>query len=150
MPSYNKAKLLNMLEQRHAASLSMRDLSERFRDASSEKEVARSKIYEETRGRRLPDGFLARLLGLPADEALALTSEEIDTFSEVIGGEERHFRTGIGFATYRRFINARDKAARLSDALESARTILEERFGIVPNLVDAVRSWGFADPELEI
>lgn len=150
MPSYNKAKLLNLLEQRRAAWLTMRDLSDRFQEASSEKELARGRIHEETRGLRLLDGFLARFLSLPADEAFALSGDEVETYEAERQGEKVRYRTGIGFGTYRQYINARDKAARLSESLDAARTIHEERFGIVPNLVDAVRSWGFANPELEI
>lgn len=146
MASYDKPKLLALMEQRRTANLSLTDLSGRLREANTEKNVARNKIQADTLNVRLPDGFLNRLLTLKTDEALSLTVDEVQIFTE----QEGQYFTNINFAAYRKYILARDKAARLGAACESAQNNFSEQFSIVASLRDAVREWGFADPELEM
>lgn len=146
MSSYDKPKLLALMEQRRTAQLSLTDLSGRLREANTEREIARNKIQTDSLNVRLPDGYLTRLLTLKTDEALSLSVDEVQMYAEQ---EAQHY-TNINFATYRQYILARDKAARLGEAYESAQKDFNERFGIVASLRDAVREWGFADPELEM
>lgn len=146
MASYDKSKLLALMEQRHAAQLSLSDLSSRLREAAQEREVVKGAIKANSQSARLPDGFLNRLLTLETNEALSLTVDEVQTHKE---GAVSYY-TNINFATYRRYILARDKAARLGETYESANNDFSERFGIVASLRNAVREWGFADPELEM
>lgn len=146
MASYDKPKLLALMEQRRTAQLSLTDLSGRLREANTEREVVRNKIQTDSRSVSLPDGFLNRLLTLKTDEALSLTVDDVQIFTE----REVRYCTNINLATYRRYILARDKAARLGEAYERAQKDFSEQFSIVASLRDAVREWGFADPELEM
>lgn len=146
MASYDKPKLLTLMEQRRTAQLSLTDLSGRLREANTERDVARNKIQTDSRSVRLPDGFLNRLLTLKTDEALSLTADEV----QICTGQAARYYTNINFATYRQYILARDKVARLGEAYESAQKDFNERFSIVTSLRDAVREWGFSDPELEM
>lgn len=150
MASYDKPKLLALMEQRRTAHLSLLDLSERLRDANEERGTAKSKIITDSSRLRLPDGFLNRMLTLPTNEALALSADEVQTYTDRPGDDAPVYKTGINFATYRQFIHARDKVVRLKEAHENTQNNFNERFGIVARLRDAVREWGFADPELEM
>lgn len=150
MASYDKPKLLALMEQRRTAHLSLADLSERLRDANTERETAKNKIHVDSQSARLPDGFLSRLLALPTNDALSLSGDGVQFYEEQSGENVRRYKTGINFATYRQYINARDKVERLKEASETAQNNFSERFGIVARLRDAVREWGFADPELEM
>lgn len=138
------------MEQRRTAHLSLLDLSERLRDANEERGTAKSKIITDSSRLRLPDGFLNRMLELSTSEALSLSGDELETYTDRPGEDAPRYKTGINFSTYRRFIQARDKAARLKETHENVKNDFDERFGIVPRLIDAVRAWGFADPELEM
>lgn len=146
MASYDKPKLLALMEQRHAAQLTLTDLSGRLREANTERDAARNKIHTDSLSSRLPDGFLNRLLALKTDEALSLAVDDVQIRKE----QEAQYYTNINFDTYRKYILARDKAARLGESYESLQKDLSERFGIVSSLCDAVREWGFTDPELEM
>lgn len=150
MASYDKPKLLALMEQRRAAHLNLTDLSGRLRDAREEMSAAKNRIDADSRRLRLPDGFLNRLLALPTNEALSLSAEEVGTYADHPGEDAQRYKTGIIFSVYRQYIQARDKAARLKEAEENAQNDFSERFGIVPHLIAAVREWGFADPELEM
>jgi len=150
MASYNKSKLLQLLEQRRAAFLLLRDASDRFTDARTEKERYRNAMLADSRNKLVPDDFLNRLLKLPTNDALALSADEVGIYVAMQGNEERRYRTGINLNHYRRFIAERDKAARLGELLERNQNEIDERFGIVHSLVEAVCEWGFADPTLEI
>lgn len=150
MASYDKAKLLTLMEQRRAAHLNLTDLSGRLRDAQEERVTAKNRIDADSRRLRLPDGFLNRMLTLPTNEALSLSADEVGTYQDHPGEDAPRFKTGIIFSVYRQYIQARDKAARLKESYESAQNDFSDRFGIVPLLIDAVREWGFADPALEM
>lgn len=146
MASYDKAKLLALMEQRRTAQLTLSDLSVRLREANTERDMARNKIQADSRNNPLPGGFLSRLLTLKTDEALNLSVDEVQ--SRTVG--DVTYNTNINFYTYRQFILARDKAARLEEALGNAQKDFSDRFGIVSSLLAAVREWGFGDPELEM
>jgi hypothetical protein len=150
MASYDKSKLLQLLELRRAAFLQLRDANDRFSDARTERERYRNSILTDASDKRVPNDFLDRMLKLPTNDALALSADEVEIYSVQYDNEVRRYKTGIGLNLYRRFIAARDKAARLGELHDRAQTDIDERFGIVPRLVEAVREWGFTDPELEI
>ncbi|MDO9010778.1 MAG: hypothetical protein Q7U78_03065 [Gallionella sp.] len=146
MASYDKDKLLALMEQRHAAQLSLADLTKRLREANTERDIARNKIQTNSDSARLADGSLNHLLALETDEALNLTADEVQIYTK----QGSQYYSNINFSAYRQYILARDKARRLGETYESAQKDFNERFGIVSSLRDAVREWGFTDPELEM
>lgn len=63
MPSYDKEKLLRLLEQRRRAHVALRDLSDRREVAKQEAGVLRGRIFHTADGRAHRDGVIDRLLG---------------------------------------------------------------------------------------
>jgi len=150
MASYDKQKLVRMLEQRRSAMVARRDISERRRDVREEASRLRSLIeYQATRFANR-SGEVERLLNLPTVEAIAMDTEEIQGCDVQVGNVRIIRETGINAQTYRRYIELRDRAKRLDDELEILSKDIQERYGIVSNLVDFVKGKGFADPELEV
>lgn len=149
MASYDKQKLLALLERRRAAVLVAQDLNVRYRDAKDDMNSALSRIRSGSDRYRLPSGHLERLLNLPTNEALALTADGVQSYADGPGTDASRYSTGIDFSTYRNYIKARDLTNRLTEQLRIAKENLEQ-FAITSHLIDAVREWGFIDPQLEM
>ncbi len=149
MASYDKKKLLALLERRRAAALVAQDLNERHRDAKGDMNNALTRIRSGSDRYRLPSGHLEHLLNLPTNEALALTADDVQAYADGPGADASRYHTGIDFSTYRHYIAARDLTNRLTEQLRIAKENLEQ-FAITSHLIDAVREWGFTDPQLEM
>lgn len=145
MPSYNREKLERLIEARRAALLRRRDVYERANDAREESNRRRERIRYAAQQVATPTEFVERLLALRDDEAMALPDDEIDTYRRPYqGGAERGFNSGIAVESYRRYIAARREVDRLAALLADAQADVEQH-RIVPNLVEAVKQWGFRD-----
>lgn len=150
MASYDKNKLLWILEQRRAAHLVLRDLGERLRDAKSDQERAKSALRRGCGESRRTHEFLDHLLKLPDEQAAGLTCDEVQGYERKVGNALETVSTGVNFHTWRSYLDARRKAERLAQQYGTAHADFGERFAIITRLRDAVRSWGFSDPEMEL
>lgn len=146
MASYDKQKLVRMLEQRSRASVAIRDISVRRREVRSEASRLRSVILQHANR----SGEVERLLNLPTVEATALSTDDIQGYDVQVGNVRVIRDTDVNAQTYRRFIELRDRAARLDGELEILSEDFRARYGIVANLVSFVKEQGFADPEVEV
>lgn len=150
MASYDKQKLVRMLEQRSRASVAIRDISERRREVRSEASRLRGLILQQANHRFNRSGEVERLLNLPTVEAVALSTDDIQGYDVQVGNVRVIRETDINAQTYQRFIELRDRAKRLDDELAILSEDFRARYGIVANLVSFVKEQGFADPEVEV
>lgn len=150
MASYDKQKLVRMLEQRARVFGARRDVSERRRVAREEASRLRSLILHHANHRANRSGEVERLLNLPTAEVIALDTDEIQGYDVQVSNVRVVRDTDINAQTYRRYIELRDRAKRLDDEVAILSKDIEERFGIVDNLVSFVKEKGFADPEVEV
>lgn len=150
MASYDKQKLLALMEQRRAAHLALTDLSDRWRDAKDSEATITNHIRIAGIEYHAPSGFVDRLLALPLNEAAALTADEVQGYTRQIGDVTHRYQTEVNFQNFQNYVKAREKKERLAERLEPARAEFNDRFAIIPQLRAAVRAWGFSDPELEV
>lgn len=150
MPSYDRPKLVRLIEQRRAAHLVIADQSERWRAARDSRMRFERIIRDGSRSSRPNDAFIEQLLSLPLHEAFALTAEEVQGFDRQSGMTREKRDTGVNFGNFRNYLEYREREERLRAELETARTQFDERYSIVPQLCDAVRTWGFPDPKNEV
>lgn len=150
MASYDKQKMVAILERRRTAFFRLRDLTERGSEARTTMLRMRMSIENNARERGATD-IAARLLALPLHQALPLRQDDVEgyTVKRKDGSEER-WRTGVDFGTWNKFQHAREKHERLVAAEAECRAQIDVEFAIVPNLLGAIREWGFPSPELEV
>lgn len=146
MPSYDKEKLVRMLEQRRRAQVALRDLSDRRLDAKQQTASLRAAILHDAKGWAGHE-VVNRLLKLSVAEAAKLSAAEIQ---EQAMSDGRIWKTGINVDNYRRFIALRDRAQRLDRECDNETRDFQARFGIVRQLIEAVQGWGFVNPEMEV
>lgn len=148
MASYDKPKLLKMLEQRRAAHAVARDLSERLRDARGSLSHIRNVIHIDARS--TPSDVLDRLLNMPIEQARQLPKELVEKYEATVGKHTHTYSSHISYANYMNFIEARGVVERLQQQQQAAAGEDLERFAICDSLCEAVQSWGFKDPMKEI
>jgi hypothetical protein len=150
MATYDKEKILGLLERRRAAGMNLRDLSDRAREERATISRMRQTMERNAMG-RAPAAVIERLLDLPLQKALALQKDDVCGYAieRKGGGEDRHI-TGIVFETWLQYQGARQKHERLVASEATLRAEFDEQFGVVPRLLDAIREWGFNNPELEV
>lgn len=153
MPSYDKEKLLRMMQERHVGFLAARDLLERQTDLR--KEIAR--IMQNMRISAASTGqtdFVEGLLQLPMDEAMALTRDQVEKCRYVVptpsGGVEREAHTGISAQAWGDYMQYRSHLERLETELQRNQALMGARYAILPKLKDAVIDWGFRNPDHEM
>jgi len=150
MPSYDKAKLLRLIEARRRAHLTLSDLGDRAREAKSEANRLRSLINEKAHYQAQRRGHVERLLQIGYAEASGLTTSEIQEYVHQVDGDTSVIlETGINAETYRKYIVVRERATRLSEEHAAEARNFHARFGIVQRLIDWVKECGFRDPEQE-
>lgn len=153
MPSYDKEKLMRMMQERHVGFLAARDLQDRQRDLR--KDIAR--IAQNMRISAASTGqadVVEHLLQLPLDQARALTREQVEKTRYVVptpsGGVEREAHTGIDGQTWGDYLQYRSRMERLETELQRNQTLMNDRYAILPKLKDAVVDWGFKNPDHEM
>lgn len=149
MASYDKEKLLRMISRRRQAHVALLDLSDRLREARSDANTRRDRIYEKANDRYARSGHVDRLMRLSYEEASKLQADDIQSYSHQTGNTLVMRETGINAESYRKFIAAREKVKRLTDEHEAAAREFHSRYGVVPRLIAWVKENGFRDPELE-
>jgi hypothetical protein len=152
VPTYNKSKLLDMIEARRRAHLALTDLGDRAREARREANLLRSLILEKSSVRAQQRGHIDRLLQIPYAEACRLTTAEIQEYvhRQRADDEGIMLETSVNAEAYRRFIARRERAARLFEEHDAAARDFQARFGITAKLIDWVVERGFRNPELEV
>ena len=154
MPSYDKEKLLRMMQARRVEFLATRDLNDRLRNAREEVRRVRTHIEQSAQYAGARD-FIEGLLNLPLAQAATLPRQQVEGYPEVrigqINGEqEARIASGVSYAMWTDFIQAREREGRMQQEQERVQEQMNERFACVPNLQSAVREWGFTDPEREM
>lgn len=145
MPSYDKPKLMKLLEQRHAAMLLRQDISQRHQAARTDLSRPRSALEKHAQAAGAHE-HIERLLALPLAEAIELTQEEVTGYQR--RGNDQRFTAGINFADWKAYLAGRARVERL--AAEVVAQENQPRFAIIPKLLEAVQSWGFRDPVKEL
>lgn len=150
MASYDKPKLIGMLEARNAAYVQIRDISDRLRDARAALDKWKTHIRLAASQFGASAVGVDRLFGLPLEEALRLSAEEIEGYEIEERNVTRKYRTGISVQNFTAYLNARSAVEHLQRQYDSAQADIDARFGVVPKLVEAVTRWGFKDPRKEM
>jgi hypothetical protein len=136
MASYDKPKLLALLERRRAHYVSARDVRARYSDATDNVNRWRNTIRAASRGLRpAAESQVEALLQMPLAAALGESRESVGTL--------------IDWTSWGELLRARARQERLGTEQERMREV-GGQFAIVPELLEAVRKWGFRDPELEV
>lgn len=145
---YDTKKLNRMLEQRHAAGLVNRDIAERYRDAKGAMELRRGEIMRTASKTAIDSGFVKALLAMPVEQANALKAADVEEFAIESENGRRVHLSDIGFQTFQSYIEHRERCTLLNAEREAASLDFQNRFAIVPKLVDAIVAWGFKRPDL--
>lgn len=149
MAAYDKDKLTRLLERRRAAYITLRDYSDRAREAREHLTRMIGHI------RLCADDVAARevvdpLLRLSVTEAAKLTQRQVEAYEVRRGEVVAGYRTGVSMSQWREYLAVRGKAERLQGEMAKVEQNINQQFTIVPALVDAVKKWGFANPEMEV
>lgn len=149
MASYDKAKLTRLLERRRAAYITLRDYNDRAREAREAlgRHAGHLRACAAERG---AGDAVDSLMRLPLAEAGALTRSQVESHEIQRGGNAFMVLTGVGFSQWREYLALRGKAERLQGEADKVQQSIEQQFGILPSLLEAVKKWGFANPELEV
>ena len=153
MPSYDKAKMLRLLEARRLISLRANDYSSRIRDLR-EMISAKHRHLENTGNfyecRQLVDSMLL----LPAEKARALTREQVETWQRSTytraGTQHSNASTGISFGLWGEYVQLLERKQRLEVDMEQLSQSRNEQFACVAPLLTAVSGWGFHSPENDL
>lgn len=148
MASYNKGKLIALLERKRAAYLTLRDYGDRARDA-------RRILTQRANHLRDKANYSAResiekMLSLSPDEALKLSQAQIEEYEDHSGRSSVTKMTGINFAEWQEYLAMRAKVDRLDGEHTRVQEGIDRQFSVLPSLLEAVKKWGFSDPEREV
>lgn len=154
MPSYDKEKMLRMLEEQRRGFSVLRDLMERIRGSH---EAINSKLGYMRRcadSMGSTDYFEDTLAALSLEDAMALPREKVERFQRPNYGVHTttydDFASGIGFVYWQELNQERCRLKRLQAELQHSQKLHDERFACTRNLVEAVQDWGFNDPAQEL
>jgi hypothetical protein len=149
MASYDKGKLIGLLERKRAAYITLRDYSTRASSAQDalNRHIShmRSNASEMTAG-----DAIDRLLLLPLSEAAALKRADVEEYQIQRGSLTDARRTGVPFGMWEKYLSMRASAERLRADQAMVQGRIDSQFAVITHLVAAVKKWGFADPELEV
>ena len=154
MASYDKEKLLRMMEERRRSFSVQRDLSDRIQDCHRDITAKQAYLRRCASSSGATDYFEDTLVQLSLEDALALPQERVTTVKRAKYGwqspEYEEHSTGIRFGDWQELNHERARMKRLQ--AESARhgKLHAERFACLRILVEAVQDWGFRDPADEL
>ena len=153
MPSYDKEKLMRMMQERRVGFLTSRDLSERLRDlrAQASRMALNMRVSGQSAGS--PD-FIEMLLAMPLEEAMARSKEQVENYRYLVktrsGDVEKVSSSGVHYATWCEFNQMRMRVERIEIEQNRHDGLMTERFAILQKLKDAVVDWGFNNPDHEM
>lgn len=145
MPSYDKPKLMKLLEGKHSFMLQQRDIGSRHQEARSDLRRIRANLERSAYEVGAHD-HIGRLLALPLAEAIKLTKDEVTGYLRP--GNSQRFNANVNFEEWKNSLAQLARVERLAGevtAMEGNR-----QFAIVPQLLEAVQGWGFSDPMREM
>lgn len=150
MASYDKRKMLHILEEQRRSFSVKRDLRERIKER---RKGINSKIHYlrscATSAGATPY-FEDKLMALSLEDAIALPRESVECFQRekyrLQGTTSEEYSTGISFGDWQELNQERSRMARLQEEEASHSKLHDERFACTKKLVEAVKSWGFNDP----
>ena len=153
MPSYDKEKMLRLLEQHRRHFQVIRDLSERVqerrKDVTFKTEHMRRCAINAT-----AEDYFERLIQLSLEDAIALPREKVEGFQREKHGLHsttlEDCSSGISFGEWRELNHERARMARLQAEYESHSDEGNKRFACMYNLKNAIQDWGFRDPADEL
>lgn len=153
MPSYDKAKMMRLLEAKRAIHLTSNDFYHRLRELrehiSGKRTFMRSNanMYESR-------DQVESMLELPLDKARALTREQVEKFQRPTytgsGTQHHDAPTGISYGLWGEYLQLLERQQRLEAEKERVKAARSEQFACVDPLVKAVIQWGFNSPEHEL
>lgn len=139
------------MEAERLARDGLRSLMERQSDARDE--MRRAKLTIENCHAAFRHG-VGDLLQMPLSRAVSLSQRDVETFAPPraapFGEDDVRQRTGINWNSWKTYLLTRTRYERITEEYEKAKESAAVKFAIIPNLVDAVIAWGFADPRKEI
>lgn len=153
MPSYDKAKMMRLLEARRLMFLRANDYSSRIADlrgmlSAKQRHMENSGNYYECRT------FVDSLIKLPLEQARALKREEVEICNRVThtrsGSHSSEVTTGISFGLWGEYLQLLERRQRLEMEAEQLRQSRDQQFACVAPLLAAVSGWGFHSPENDL
>lgn len=138
MPSFNHEKLDRLLERARSARLSTQDISARLRDVRSDCSSLESGILRiVSGGGRGIAPQVTELLRLPLSEAELIEDDVLLSWN-------------INPQNFHALQDARKRMVTLASNHEKASLAYDAASGGLNTLCEAVISWGFPDPRLEL
>lgn len=153
MPSYDKEKLMRMMQEQRVGFLASSDLSERLRGLRSQSSRMEQGMRTSAQSVDATD-FLEILLELPLEKAVERPLEQVETYHRLVkkaaGDVKAEFSSGINYSTWCEFNQVRLRMQRIESEQNRHNGLMNERFAILPKLKDAVVDWGFNNPDHEM
>lgn len=149
MASYDKGKLIGLLERKRAAYITLRDYSTRA--SSAQDALNRHVGHMKSNASTMSAGdAIDQLLLLSLPEAAALKRADVEEYQIQRGSVAEARLTGVPFDMWRKYLAMRASAERLRADQATVQSMIDSQFSVLSHLVEAVKKWGFADPELEV
>ncbi|MEG2280218.1 MAG: hypothetical protein RSB86_11180 [Comamonas sp.] len=153
MPSYDKEKLMRMMQEQRVGFLASSDLSERLRGLRSQSSRMEQGMRTSAQSVDATD-FLEILLELPLEKAVERPLEQVETYHRLVkkaaGDVKAEFSSDINYSTWCEFNQVRLRMQRIESEQNRHNGLMNERFAILPKLKDAVVDWGFNNPDHEM
>ena len=145
MPSYDKPKLMKLLERQRTFMLQRRDINKRYQEARTDLSRPRAGLERGAHAAGAHD-HIERLLRLPLAEAMKLTKEDVTSYLRP--GNTQRFNANINFSDWSSYLGGLMRFERLAGEVATYES--NAQFAIVPKLLEAVQAWGFHDPMREM
>ena len=154
MASYDKEKLLRMMEEQRRSFSVQRDLGDRIQDCHRDITAKQAYLRRCASSSGATDYFEDTLVQLSLEDALALPQERVTTVKRAKYGlqsttYEQH-STGISFGDWQELNHERARMERLRTEMDRYSKLHGERFACTQKLIEAVKDWGFRDPADEL
>ena len=149
MPSYDKDKLIRLLERKRAAYMTLRDFSHRALEAR-EALAKHQRVMLDAAAQKGGEDALRGLFRLPLAETGVVSRSQVESYEVLRGGNKYSLTTGVSWDWWTQYLALRGKAERLASEEKKHSENVQRQFAIVQPLLEAVRDWGFNNPELEV
>lgn len=154
MPSYDKEKMLRILEEQRRGFSVSRDLMDRIRRRHEQINAKLDYLRRCAASTGATDYFEDTLALLSVENAMALPREKVESFKRanysLQGSSYDEISSGIQFGDWQELNQERSRLQRLQSELDQANKLHQERFACVGKLVEAVEDWGFNNPSDEL
>lgn len=149
MQSYDREKMIRLLERKRADYMTLRDFSDRAREAR-EALIRHQNHMRHAAQAKGASNVLDGLFRVPLASVGTLARKQVEAYEIARGETIYSYTTGVSWSEWQQYIALRTKAERLVAEEKKHQDNVHRHFAIVQPLLDAVKGWGFNNPELEV